>query len=145
MPTERQKLVIILRGLPGTGKTFIAENYLKAINPESNIILSADDYFVKNGVYRWDINKNDEAYQWNFERFKKAIAGGKELIIIDNTNLKHYHYFHYVDFAQANNYLVIVSIIPHNDVDDRRLAERNIHNVSTFTIKGMRRNFEWQM
>lgn len=145
MPTEKQKLVIILRGLPGSGKTFIANNYLNKISPDSQIILSADDYFIKNNVYRWDIEKNDEAYRWNFERFKKAISDGKDLIIIDNTNLKRHHYFHYIDYSQLNNYLVLVTIIPHNDVDDRRLAERNIHNVTAFTIRGMRRAFEWEI
>jgi tRNA uridine 5-carbamoylmethylation protein Kti12 len=145
MPVSKQKLVIILRGLPGAGKTWLSKAYLSHMSPDS-VILSSDDFFVgADKVFKFDKDKIEEAHKANFEKFKKAIADSRELIIVDNTNIKKFHYWHYLDYAQSNNYLVTIMTIPHNDVDDRRLAERNIHGVSSFTIRGMRRSFEWEM
>jgi tRNA uridine 5-carbamoylmethylation protein Kti12 len=144
MPVEKQKLVIILRGLPGSGKSFIARNYLSKIS-DNYSILTADDYFYENKVYKFDKDKIEEAHKWNFERFKGSISDGKDLIIVDNTNIKRFHYYHYLDYAQSNNYLAIVTIVPANDVDDKRLSERNIHGISAFMIRKMRRAFEWEI
>jgi broad-specificity NMP kinase len=138
--------VIVLRGLPGIGKTSLAEKLALSIKPLGSNILSVDDFFTTdNGVYEFDKEKLQEAYKWNFEKFKKALESKIPLIIIDNTNIKAFHYWHYIDTAQRNNYRVSILILPHNDVSDRELSERTPHAVSKSTIYKMRREFQWDL
>ncbi len=137
--------VHIMRGLPGVGKSVIAE-ILKKIHPDS-VVLSSDDFFIdeKTGEHSFDKERIKEAHEWNFERFKKAIEAEVPNIIIDNSNVKKYHYHHYLDYGQRHNYLVSIVTIPHNDVSDKELTERNIHSVSRETIRRMRKEFEWEI
>jgi hypothetical protein len=48
-----------------------------------------------------------------------------------------------LDYAQRHDYLVALVTIPHNDVSNKELAERNIHGVDQDTIRRMRQTFEW--
>jgi adenylate kinase family enzyme len=135
--------ILIERGLPGVGKSTLAE-VLKLIHKDS-LVLSSDDYFYDSvtKTHNFDKEKIKEAHEWNFDRFKKAIEDQVPNIIVDNSNIKAYHYHHYLDYGQRHNYLVAVVTIPHNDVSDKELTERNIHGVSRETIRRMRKEFEW--
>lgn len=134
-----------MRGLPGVGKTALA-NVLRTLD-EKSVVLSSDDFFydAKTQTHKFDKEKIQEAHEWNFERFKKAVESGTKNIVVDNSNVKNYHYHHYLDYGQRHDYLVSVVTIPHNDVDDKRLVERNIHGVSRETIRRMRKEFEWEI
>lgn len=150
MPIQEQKIVNIFRGLPGVGKTKVANRIANEMNDQDGtnqttcVILSSDDFFIENGVYTFDKDKIDTAHKSNFERFKKAIEDSVPYIIVDNTNIKSFHYRHYLDYAQRHNYLVLITILPHNDLSDRELEERNIHGVTRNTIRKMRADFEWE-
>lgn len=137
--------IFILRGLPGIGKTTLAE-VLEQIH-ENAVVLSADDFFFnpETNTHSFDKKKIEEAHKWNFDRYKKAIESRIPVIIVDNSNVKLFHYHHYLDYGQRHDYLVSVVTIPHNDVDDKRLTERNIHGVSRETIRRMRKEFEWEI
>ncbi len=143
--TTKTGTIEILRGLPGTGKTILAE-VLKRVHKDS-VILSSDDFFYDpvTKTHSFDKERIKEAHEWNFERFKKEIEKGTPNIIVDNSNVKKYHYHHYLDYGQRHNYLVSVVTIPHNDVSDKELTERNIHSVSRETIRRMRKEFEWEI
>lgn len=145
MTDAKTGTIEILRGLPGVGKTVLAE-VLKRIHVDS-VVLSSDDFFYdeKTKTHNFDKERIKEAHEWNFERFKKAIEANIPNIIVDNSNVKKYHYHHYLDYGQRHNYLVSVVTIPHNDVSDKELTERNIHNVSRETIRRMRKEFEWEV
>ena len=141
------KFCFVLRGLPGTGKDEIAKYlaqlpYAAESNPPA-ITLSTDQFFIKDGKYQFDKTKLKEAHEATWEAFKSAISSDSQVIIINNTNIKKFHYAHYVDYAQRHGYLTSVVIIPANDVSDRELATRNVHNVDQGTISKMRKEFEW--
>lgn len=153
MPIPTQNLCIILRGLPGSGKTYLAEKYLTsiasvyktidgAVPPTS--ILSSDDFFTKKGVYHFDKDSIQEAHKWNWERFRVEIDKSSPLIIVDNTNIKKFHYAHYLDYATRHNYLTIIILLPHNETTNKELSERNVHGVDQETIRRMRKSFEWE-
>ncbi len=145
MTATKTGTIFIMRGLPGSGKSVISE-VLKKIH-ENSAVLSSDDFFVdtKTGEHNFDKERIKEAHEWNFERFKKAIESEIPNIVIDNSNVKKYHYHHYLDYGQRHNYLVSVVTIPHNDVSDKELTERNIHSVSRETVRRMRKEFEWEI
>ncbi len=151
MPIAKQKLCLILRGLPGTGKSYLSKEYLafiaKAFNGDEDqtVILSSDDYFIHDKVYHFDKDSLADAHKWNWDRFKAEVEKATPFIIVDNTNIKKFHYYQYLDYAQRNDYFVAIVTIPHNDTTDKELAERNIHGVDRDTIRRMRSSFEWNL
>lgn len=52
--------ILILRGTNSAGKSTFA-NLIKSFYPET-IICSADDYFIKNGIYEWEKEKIGHAH-----------------------------------------------------------------------------------
>lgn len=142
-------IVFILRGLPGVGKTELALLLQsKFSDPERGaVILSSDDFFVNRETleYIFDMTKVDAAHKWNFKNFKTAIEKKIKTIIIDNSNIKSFHYSHYVDYAQRHNYRVVVALLPHNDASDKELSLRTPHGINRNTIRRMRKDFEWEL
>jgi broad-specificity NMP kinase len=146
-----QKHVFILRGLPGVGKSIVANllaNSLTLFDSDSKApIIDTNDYFLdpKTKEFKFDKTLLKEAYEKSFDFFKDLIAKEERFIIVSNTNIKEFHYHHYLDYAQRHGYLVSVLIIPHNNVSNKELAERNIHFVDQNTIRRMRKEFEWEV
>lgn len=94
--------VIIMRGLPGSGKS----TYAKKQYPEYEYC-SMDNFFIKNGEYKYDAKKIFPAVNYCKNKFQKAIEAGKN-IVVDNTNLTKKEYIDYIKIANENGYDVIV-------------------------------------
>lgn len=87
--------LIVMRGLPWTGKSYTAKRLLEDFqveNPNRGLILSTDEYFYtinhpeKPDEYSFDPRQLSVAHRWNFQRAKVAIQSQEPLVIIDNTN-----------------------------------------------------------
>lgn len=74
------KKLIIMRGCPGSGKS----TYASWLN---GLICSADDYFMKDGRYCFDLTLLGEAHAQCQEKCRRGMQEGVALIVIDNTNL----------------------------------------------------------
>uniref|UniRef100_A0A2K6FUX9 NEDD4 binding protein 2 like 2 n=1 Tax=Propithecus coquereli TaxID=379532 RepID=A0A2K6FUX9_PROCO len=66
-----QKLLILLRGLPGSGKTTLSRILLG--QSRDGIVFSTDDYFRHQDGYRYNVNQLGDAHDWNQNR---AIGKG---------------------------------------------------------------------
>jgi len=80
------KLLILMRGTPGTGKSHEA-NLLTS----KDKIFSTDAWFdLQPGGYvaNWSQDKLFKAHCWNQDRTKAAIALGTTPLVVDNTNLQ---------------------------------------------------------
>lgn len=139
--------VIILRGLPGVGKTTIANFLAERLASENGaVVLSSYDFFMsKDGEFIFDKTKIQAAHKWNFERFKQAVAKQLSPIIIDNSNIQRFHYYHYVDYAQRHDYRVSILTLPHNNLSDKELEVRTPHKLNRNAINKMRKTFVWEM
>ncbi|XP_062348707.1 NEDD4-binding protein 2 [Cinclus cinclus] len=135
------QVLVLLRGVPGSGKSYLARNLLED-NPDG-IILSTDDYFYKHGQYHYDPDCLGEAHDWNRKRAKEAFEMRISPIIIDNTNIQAWEMKPYVTLAQQYKYKVMF-----REPDTwwkfkpKELERRNIHGVSKEKIKKMLERYE---
>ena len=85
---SEEKTLIIMRGLPFTGKSTRA----KELAGDTGLIFSTDDYWYevnfpeKPDEYSFNRNRLHMAHKWNLIRAQRAMEQGQPLIIIDNTN-----------------------------------------------------------
>lgn len=123
--------VIIMRGLPGSGKT----TWVRDNAPGDAIIVSADTYFMQNGRYQFDPSKIAEAHNDCLRRFVAALQERTSpTIVVDNTNLRVTEIAPYYRLAEAFGYTpIVVWVHQHPDA----CANRNIHNVPRDAILKM--------
>jgi len=96
-----KKVMIIMRGLPGSGKSTKA----KAL-AQGGEIFSTDEFFMKEGKYAFDPTKIAEAHAWNQSRVKDALSRGVSPVVVDNTNIMLAHVQPYLEMANQNGYEV---------------------------------------
>ncbi|XP_065586283.1 uncharacterized protein LOC136044739 isoform X2 [Cyrtonyx montezumae] len=108
LPEERfdcsQKVLLILRGLPGSGKSTLSRILLG--HSRDGIILSTDDYFRQQDGYTYNAAQLGDAHDWNQKRAKQAMEQGKSPVIIDNTNTQAWEMKPYVEVALEKGYRV---------------------------------------
>jgi NEDD4-binding protein 2 len=136
---EAAKRLILMRGLPGSGKSHRAKE-IAAEDPGSQIF-STDDYWGKD--YNFDPSKLGEAHTWNHQRAHQAMQKGSSTVIIDNTNMFHSHMDPYVKSARQFGYEVSHE---HSKApwawDTVECAKRNTHGVPHETIERMKGSYE---
>uniref|UniRef100_A0A8C3LBE0 NEDD4-binding protein 2-like 2 n=1 Tax=Chrysolophus pictus TaxID=9089 RepID=A0A8C3LBE0_CHRPC len=107
-PEERfdcsRKVLLILRGLPGSGKSTLSRFLLD--HSRDGIVLSTDDYFRQQDGYTYNAAQLGDAHDWNQKRAKQAMEQGKSPVIIDNTNTQAWEMKPYVEVALEKGYRV---------------------------------------
>ena len=126
------KTAIIMRGVPGSGKSTEAE---KIVMSKNGVIHSTDNYHTLNGEYIFDINKLHHYHQMNLAAFKESIDKGIETVICDNTNIHKKEYMPYVLYAREKGYKV--HMITFKPMDIQTHLERNVHDVPEEIIDKM--------
>ncbi|XP_007105513.2 NEDD4-binding protein 2-like 2 isoform X1 [Physeter macrocephalus] len=139
-----QKLLILLRGLPGSGKTTLSRILLG--QSRDGIVFSTDDYFHHQDGYRYNVNQLGDAHDWNQNRAKQAINQGRSPVIIDNTNTQAWEMKPYVEMAIGKGYRIEFHE-PETwwKFDPEELEKRNKHGVSRKKIAQMLDRYEYQM
>jgi len=138
----QKKILYIMRGVPGSGKSFLA----RQLSGKNGSILSTDDYFMDSqGNYKWNPNEMKIAHQWNSERVKKAIDQRVSPVILDNTNVSRWELRQLkplVEYAEVQEYEVIIKE-PKTPwaFDPEELAKRNTHGVSLEAIQSKLRKW----
>ena len=134
---------IFVRGLPGSGKSWLAEQLKK-----DGQIFSTDDYFYLNpeGTYQWDKKKLGAAHRWNQRRVSAAVEANIPVIIVDNTNTTLKELRSYSTSASAafdKGYTVHVR--PSESqwrLDVNECSLRNSHGVPIEAIKAMKDRYQ---
>lgn len=131
------KTVIILRGLPGSGKSTFAE-YLSAITVDQSesFHIEADKYFMKDGEYKFDVKKLFLAHKECMRLFKTAIEEECRQIIISNTSTRESEFKDYMKLAKEAGYVVFSVVV------ENRHEGNSVHNVPEETLQKMRDRFE---
>lgn len=142
------KVLVILRGLPGSGKSTLAKLILQntvGYNAETakEHILSADDFFMKRGVYEYNKLQLSEAHGWNHQRAFNVMSRGFSPVIVDNTNSQMWEMKPYATLATDYGYILeILEPDTHWCFNDNELFKRNTHDVPKAKIKSMLERYE---
>lgn len=139
-----QKHLILLRGLPGSGKSTVAEKILGQVcysnagelRSKTATICTADDYFMENGEYKFNPKALPIAHKVCYDKCEKAMAAGEERVIVANTSTTEKELKPYMELAEKYGYMTISMII------ENRHGSKNVHGVPKETIEKMRNRFE---
>jgi len=139
-----KKKMIMMRGVPGSGKSYLAEQLAKLAAKTGSVVLySTDEFFMSEGQYKFDPTKLGKYHMQNIERAAKAAENGVDTIIIDNTNIRHWEMRAYAQIADKNGYEV--EFVESNSPwarDAVECARRNTHGVPLDKIIQMLQGFE---
>jgi NEDD4-binding protein 2 len=132
------RTIILLRGLPGSGKSTFA-NYMF-----SNNIFEADQYFYdENGLnYNFDASKLHLAHKWCQLRVEHAMEDNLKSdgvyfseIVVSNTSTTEKELEPYLELAKKYDYQIISLIV------ENRHGSKSIHNVPDEKLEQMKNRF----
>ena len=143
-------LVIIMRGLPGSGKSHWVNEFIarQPIELGRQILrsgyFSTDTFFYLDGLYQFDPGRLAEYHQRNLTGFIHAISQREPIVICDNTNLAKWESMAYEAAAKSLNYQVryVLIGIPNDSEHQLLCAGRNRHGISLTQIVRMAKQFE---
>jgi predicted kinase len=127
--------LIILRGLPGSGKSTIAQS----LSEENKYpVFSIDDYFTDSVTkeYLFDFSKNHLAYKLCEINTEKAMQENCPKIFLHNTFTIDWEIEPYFALAKKYNYTVFVLTV------EKHHQGENIHGVSEEQIKKMAEKYK---
>lgn len=134
------KLMVLLRGLPGSGKSVLADHLAKYYEGH---VVSADSYFTKSGFYQFDANLLGAAHEWCQKRAEDWARINSRLIIVDNTNLEDWEMMPYAHVANRHGYqLVLAEPKTAWKYTPSTLSKKNSHQVQQKSIERMLLRFD---
>jgi predicted kinase len=128
--------LILIRGLPGSGKSTLA----RALAGDARSI-EADDYFVSDGVYRFDPAQLPQAHAACQAQAQAELAAGRS-VVVANTFSQRWEMEPYMLAARECGARVVVADLYDGGLDDSALAARGVHGVPVPGIAAMRARWE---
>lgn len=133
------KNLILLRGLPGSGKSTTAG--LLGASGAGTAHFEADMYFMVDGKYKFDATKLKDAHQWCQNSVEHAMllnhtTGHNSKIIVSNTFTQEWEMKPYYELAERYGYRVYSLIV------ENRHGGVNKHGVPEEKLEQMKNRFE---
>jgi predicted kinase len=122
------KTLILLRGLPGSGKSTFAKLIC-------NQHVEADMFFIQDGEYKFDVSKLKQAHewcQWKTEEWMKKRYN----VVVSNTFTMEWEMEVYFELAKQYGYQV------HSLIVENRHGGINEHGVPADKLEQMKNRFE---
>jgi predicted kinase len=127
------KKLILLRGIPGSGKSTFA----KSISNESTGHIESDMFLVKDGEYKFDGSRIKDAHNWCQDVVEHWMNSNEfETIIVSNTFTQEWEMKPYMDMAKEWEYQVFSIIV------ENRHGGVNQHGVPDEKLQQMNDRFE---
>lgn len=122
------KQIILFRGLPGAGKSTLAESLCKTV-------YSADMFFEHDGEYNFDPTKLPDAHKWCQGKVEDEMIAETDIIGVANTFTTDWEMEPYFELAEDYGYRISTIIV------ESRHQSGSIHNVPKETIDKMKARF----
>ena len=123
------KELFLLRGLPGSGKTTLADSL-------GGSHMEADKYFTYDGKYEFDVTKLKDAHDWCQNAVRVFMENKSKRVVVSNTFTQEWEMTPYFELAEKHGYKVY-SLICEN-----RHGGVNEHGVPEDKLKIMKNRFE---
>lgn len=117
--------LILIRGLPGSGKSTIARTLVS----EGFHHFEADMYFEVNGHYQYDASRIRDAHSWCQQMTRRALAAG-ERVVVSNT------------FTQLREMAPYLSMTKNAQVIEATGKWQNVHGVPPVMLERMATRWE---
>lgn len=126
--------MILLRGLPGSGKSTIAGLLSEG---KKYPVFSVDDYFTDDaGNYEFRFSENHLAYRRCEENVTHAASSGIEKIFVDNTFTLDWEFEKYFNIAALFGYAIFVMTV------EKYHTGENIHGITKDQLLKMAEKFK---
>jgi len=132
------KLLVLLRGLPGSGKSSFAKHMWSDF-----VICEADQFFYdSDGNYNFDPSKLKDAHKYCRDKVETFMSDNEKNsqfypeIVVSNTFTREWEMDEYFKLAKKYNYQVVSLIV------ENRHGNKNVHGVPDSKIEEMRNRFE---
>jgi NEDD4-binding protein 2 len=102
---DHGKLLIIMRGVPGSGKSFLAKSLAGKLGGK---VFSTDKILTNSEHYLWSSEMVFEGHRINEELVKHSMSLKEKVIIVDNTNLMPTQTQPYITLSKQFGYAVEV-------------------------------------
>lgn len=122
------KNLILLRGLPGAGKSTLAKLIC-------NQVVEADMYFETQDGYKFDAAKLKQAHEWCKERTEQYMTQGFN-VVVSNTFTTESEMAPYVHLAVKHGYRLVSLVV------ENRHGSRSVHSVPDETLRKMYNRFQ---
>lgn len=129
---EPEKDLIILRGLPGSGKSTFAD---LLSGGDSSIVCCADDFFMVDGEYKFDINMLGRAHKSCEKKCRGLMIHNEPRIIVANTGTTEKEINTYINMAEEYGYRVFSVVV------ENRHEGVSVHGVPEETLQRMKDRF----
>ena len=132
MSDNKKKILYLVRGCPGSGKTTFANTLSNGEYP----VLAADDYhYDDEGNYNWDPKNLHKAHKYCKDKTHEKMKEEYDKIFVCNTFVKESELKPYYVLANKMGYDVFSVVV------ENRHGNKNIHGVPNDTIKRMKDKF----
>jgi predicted kinase len=125
----------IVRGLPGSGKSTLAAK-LAPGSPLRNVHIETDQYWMRDGEYKFDFNHLAEAHDWCRTRVREYLERDYH-VIVSNTFTTQKEMRPYFEMAKE------LGIRPQVILCQGNFG--NIHNVPVDTLAKMANRFQYDL
>jgi predicted kinase len=124
-------VLILIRGISGSGKTTHAKELIKE-NPTLSHY-EADMYFYRNGKYQFDPSKLKQAHHWCKTQTENDLQNGKS-VIVSNTFTQKWEMEPYIQLARKYDADIVIKKATGN--------YQNVHGVPDEVLEKMRSRWE---
>ena len=129
--------LILLRGVPGSGKTTLGNIILFSTQSNIQDVLSADNFFVnEKEEYIFDSTKLKEAHNDCQVKCAERMRNEFSKIVVANTFTQEWEMEPYFIMAERYNYRI------HTVIVENRHGNENIHGVPENKLQQMKDRFE---
>ena len=133
--TLNQPTLLLVRGLPGSGKTTLARTIIS--NRKDAVHYEADQFFEDpvTKEYKYDKSKIHQAHETCFSNTRSAMELKIPLIVVANVFAQEWTVKKYFNLAQQYSYKISTIIV------ENRNGMKSVHDVPEDTISNMFKQF----